>query len=140
MKPIFLILLILLCSGTLFGQEECKVSKTPKVGYSIINIDVSTVEGRRVLFLFIGLGKKDFTDQKLSEIAFRLKSIYCKENELNVVMLDRSDKREFDDLNPPPNFPPTTRALYYLVRDKNQEQLQHYKDGKSAGDIKMVSK
>lgn len=140
MNSKFLILSILLFSGTLTGQEECKVSKNTKVRYAIVDKHVSTIEGSRTLFLFIALGGNDFTDENLRNVAWRIKEIYCKENTINLVMLDKSDKRKFDDLTPPPIFPSSTRALYYLVRDKNIEQLRHYKDGKETFYIRIVDK
>lgn len=117
------------------GQEICDVGRQPKAGYALISQEISTVERRRILFLTIGLKHDKFTDQNLRQVVIRLKTAYCRENQIDVIIIDLSDKRVFDDLTPPPIFPPATRALYSLDRERRTETLHRYANEKYQDEI-----
>ncbi|HMS39561.1 MAG TPA: hypothetical protein PKE69_04990 [Pyrinomonadaceae bacterium] len=137
---IFLIcLLIFVFSTANFAQnkQSCKVTKNLGGKYKLDDSYTSLVEGRGIFFLRIKLKPKNINKGYLLEVAQRIKETYCNENIIYAEIWDSSDKRIFDDLTPPPIFPPWARAIYSLDRIENKEMIQFISSDKITDEIRI---
>lgn len=105
--------------------------------FKVMDDSLSVVEGRKIFFLYAGLKGSQFSEDNLKKVARRIRETYCAEPVINAVIIDKSDRRRFDDLTPPPIFPPSTRALYSLDRTRGEEKLQFYRNEKYGAEIKL---
>lgn len=126
-------------SNHLFAQagQPCKVTENLGGKYKFVSGDTSIVEGRKIFFLTIKLKPNKFNKEYLMQVAQRIRETYCKEGKINTVILDSSDNRKFDDLTPPPIFPPAAKALYSLDKIENRELIQFISSSKVTDEIKL---
>lgn len=120
-----------------FAQKDCPITKNLGGKYRFVDSSTDVIEGRKVFFLTIGLAKDKFSEDYLRSVARRVNQTYCHEQKIDVVILDVSDKRKFDDLTPPPIFPPATRAIYSIDRETKVEKLNFFRAEKIGKEIKI---
>jgi hypothetical protein len=134
-RAFLLFLGVSLCSVNLFAQnrQACKVTKNVGGKYKLYN-SLYRNDGKH-LFLQIKLAPEKINKEYLLKVAQRIRETYCNEEDIHAEIRDSSDKREFDDLIPPPKFPPWARAIYILDKTKNREAIQFISSDKIAEEI-----
>jgi hypothetical protein len=135
MKAVLLFFGVLLCSVNLFAQnrQACVITKNLGGKYKLYQ-SLSMDDGKH-LFLQIKLSPEKINKEYLLKVAQRIRETYCNEEAIHAEIWDGSDKRKFDDLVPPPRFPPWARAVYVLDKTKNREAIQFISADKIAEEI-----
>ncbi len=138
-KLIFSCILIFVFAAICFAQTEtpCKLSKDLGGKYKYVSGESGVVEGKKIFFLNIKLSHEKLNEKYLREVARRIKETFCSEKIIYTEIWDKSEIRNYDDLTPPPIFPPWTRALYNLDRLNGKETLNFIVNDKVTGDIKL---
>ena len=124
-----------LCSVNLSAQnrQTCKITKNLGGKYKLSK-SLYRDNGKH-LFLQIKLSPEKINKEYLLKVAQRIREIYCSQEDIFAEIWNGSDKREFDDLIPPPKFPPWARAVYILDKTKNREAIQFISFDKVAEEI-----
>lgn len=136
-KNALLLCILLLIPYLVLSQTQCKVTKGIGGKFRVRWSDTSNIAGGKRVLIDIGLKGSQFSEAYLRKVAQRIRETYCNEIEINAVIIDMSDRRKYDDLTPPPVYPPSTRALYFLDRTSGEERLQFYRDEKYGATIEL---